>query len=100
MAYTNRYAEASKLFHDVIEKQDSSKEQGDRFSVWYAFACVAVAANHADDALQYLREAIKRGYKDVDGLTTDNNLKGLRQNPHFREIVAELKRPATTVQIR
>ena len=46
-------------FATSIEKQDSSKGQGDRFSVWYSFACVAVAANHPDDALQYLREAIQ-----------------------------------------
>jgi tetratricopeptide (TPR) repeat protein len=95
MAYTHRYAEASKLFRDAIEQQDSSKGQGDRFSVWYSFACVAVAANHSDDALQYLREAIKRGYKDVDGMTADDNLKSFRQNPQFQELVAELKHPTT-----
>jgi eukaryotic-like serine/threonine-protein kinase len=98
MAHTHRYAEASKLFRDVIEKQDSSKGQGDRFSVWYSFACVAVAANHPEDALQYLREAIKRGYKDADGLTADDNLRSLRQNPHFQELVAGLKHATTTVQ--
>jgi non-specific serine/threonine protein kinase/serine/threonine-protein kinase len=91
MAYTHRYAEASKLFRDVIEKQDSSKGQGDRFSVWYSFACVAVAANQPDDALQYLREAIKRGYKDTDGLMADDSLKNLRHNPHFQEIIDELR---------
>jgi serine/threonine protein kinase/TolA-binding protein len=97
MAYTHRYAEASKLFRDAIEKQDSSKGQGDRFSVWYSFASVAVAANHLDDAIQYLREAIKRGYKDADGLAADDNLKSLRQNPNFQALVAELKRPPATV---
>jgi hypothetical protein len=30
-----------------------------------------LAANHPDDALQYLREAINRGYKDADGLMAD-----------------------------
>ncbi len=98
MAYTHRYSEASKLFRDVIEKQDSAKGQGDRFSVWYSFACVAVAANHPEDALQYLREAIKRGYKDVEGLAADDSLASLHQNPHFQELVAELKHPATTAQ--
>jgi eukaryotic-like serine/threonine-protein kinase len=93
MAYTRRYAEASKLFRDVIEKQDSSKGQGDRFSVWYSFASVAVAANHPEDALQYLREAIQRGYKDADKLTADDNLKSLRPNPRFQELVAQLKPP-------
>jgi len=98
MAHTHRYAEASKLFRDLIEKQDSSKVQGDRFSVWYSFACVAVAANHPEDALQYLREAIKRGYKDANRLAADDNLRSLRQNPHFQELVAELKHATTTVQ--
>ena len=93
MAYTHRYAEASKLFRDAIEKQDNSEGQGNRWSVWYAFACVAVAANRPDDALQYLREAINRGYKDADGLMADDDLKKLRQNPHFQQLVAELKRP-------
>jgi serine/threonine protein kinase len=98
MAHEHRYSEASKLFRDVIEKQDSAKGQGDRFSVWYSFACVAVAANHPEDALQYLREAIRRGYKDVEGLAADDSLASLHQNPHFQELVAELKHPATTAQ--
>jgi serine/threonine protein kinase len=95
LAYNHRYPEASKLFREVIEKQDSSKAQTDRFSVWYSFACVALAANHSDDAIQYLHEAILRGYKDENRLTADANLKGLNQSPHFRELVDELKRPLT-----
>jgi eukaryotic-like serine/threonine-protein kinase len=98
MAYTHRYAEASKLFRDVTEKQDSSKGQVDSFSVWYSFACVAVAANHPEDALQYLGEAIKRGFKNADGLMADDNLKDLRQNPHFQELIAELRRPAAGIR--
>jgi hypothetical protein len=66
--------------------------------VWYSFASVAVSANRPDDALQYLREAIKRGYKDAGAMTADDNLKSLRQNPHFQELVTELKRPTTKVQ--
>jgi serine/threonine protein kinase/Tfp pilus assembly protein PilF len=98
MAHNHRYPEASTLFRDVIAKQDTSKRQGDRFSVWYSFASAAAAANHSDEALQYLREAIKRGYKNADGLTADDDLKSLRHNPHFQELVAELKRMPTTVQ--
>jgi non-specific serine/threonine protein kinase/serine/threonine-protein kinase len=59
---------------------------------------MAVAANHTDDALQYLREAINRGYKDADGLMADDNLKNLRDNPRFQELVAELRRPATRIR--
>jgi tetratricopeptide (TPR) repeat protein len=93
LAHTHRYAEATALFRDVIEKQDNSKAQGDAFSVWYAFACVAAAADQPDNALQYLGEAINHGYKNADGLMADDDLKSLRPNPKFQQLVAELKRP-------
>jgi eukaryotic-like serine/threonine-protein kinase len=98
MAYQHRYGEASRLFRDAIEKQSNPKQQGNAFSVWYAFACVAVAGKHDDDALQYLAEAINRGYKDADGLVADDDLKNLRPNPKFQQLVAELKRSPTKAQ--
>ena len=97
MAYSDRYTEASKLFRNVIDKEGSSGKQGNRWSVWYAFACVAVAANHPDDAIQYLHEAINRGYKDGDGLMREDDLKNLRPNPNFQQIVAELKPTPTNI---
>jgi eukaryotic-like serine/threonine-protein kinase len=98
MAYSHRYTESSKLFRDVIDKQGNSRGQGNPWSVWYAFACVAVAANRPDDAIRYLREAINRGYKDADGLMADDDLKNLRPDPNFQQIVAELKPTPTKVQ--
>jgi hypothetical protein len=50
-----------------------------------------LAANHPDDALQYLREAINRRYKDADGLMADPDLEKLRPNSNFQQLVAELK---------
>ena len=50
-----------------------------------------LAANHPDDALRYLREAINRGYKDADGLLADLDLEKLRPNSNFQQLVAELK---------
>jgi serine/threonine protein kinase len=100
MAYGHHYAEASKLFRDAIDKQSNSERQGNRWSVWYSFACVAVAADRPDDALQYLHEAINRGYKDADGLMADDDLKNLRPNPKFQEFIAELKRTPSKVQTR
>jgi hypothetical protein len=57
-----------------------------------------LAANHPDDALQYLREAINRGYKDVDGLMADADLEKLRPNSNLQQLVAELKTHARKVQ--
>jgi non-specific serine/threonine protein kinase/serine/threonine-protein kinase len=98
MALSHRYAEATKVFQEAIEKGGDSGRQENRWLAWYNFACVAEAANHSDDALQYLREAVDRGYKNADGLMADENLKSLRQNPRFQGLVAELRRPSTKVQ--
>jgi len=98
MAYMHRYAEANKLFQDVIQNGSYSAGQGNRWSVWYAFACVAAAAAHTDDALQFLHEAINRGYKNADGLMADDDLKGLRRDSRFQQIVNKLRRSPASLQ--
>jgi serine/threonine protein kinase/tetratricopeptide (TPR) repeat protein len=98
LGYTHRYAEADKLFHNVIAQQDASKGKGNAFSVWYSYACVAVAANRPDDALQFLQEAIHHGYKDADAMMADDDLKNLRPNGKFQQLVTELKHASAKVQ--
>jgi eukaryotic-like serine/threonine-protein kinase len=95
MAYQHRYGEATELFHDVVVKQNSSKTQGNPFLVWYGFACVAAAAGRSDDAVRYLQEATHYGYRDAAGLMADQELKGLRHNPHFQELIKQLRDPST-----
>jgi serine/threonine protein kinase/tetratricopeptide (TPR) repeat protein len=98
MAFNHHYAEASKLFRDVIEEGNNSTTQGNRWSAWYRFACMAAEAKHPDDALQYLKEAINRGFNNADGLLADDNLNNLRGNPDFLQLVAELKAKAPRVR--
>ncbi len=66
--------------------------------MWYAFACVASAAHRPEDAVQNLREAINRGYKDGDGLMGDDDLKNVRSDAKFLQLAASLKRPPARVQ--
>jgi eukaryotic-like serine/threonine-protein kinase len=91
LAFSHRYPEASQLFRDLIEKRSSSAGQGDPWSAWYNFACVAAAAERPEEALGYLQEAVNRGYKDVHELMADEDLKTLRSSPVFQKIVAGLK---------
>jgi hypothetical protein len=91
MAYSHRYAEATPLFRNAIDNLQDVPDQGNRWSVWYAFACVAAAAGRFGDALGYLREAVDRGYRDADGLLADDDLKALRHDARFLELVGALK---------
>jgi len=94
-AHQRGYAEANKLFQSAIATASDSSGQGSA-SLWYAFACMAAAVNHPDDALHHLREAINRGYKDANALTTEVDLKPLRHNPQFQQLVAQLRQPKPT----
>ena len=100
MAYRHYYAQASKLFRDVIEDGSNSTAQGNRWTAWLRFARMAATAKHPDDALQYLREAISRGFGNADDLLVDEDLKNLRGNPDFQQLVAELKAKASSVQAK
>jgi eukaryotic-like serine/threonine-protein kinase len=94
LAYEHRYAEASKLFGGAIDQQGNAASQEIPGLMWYDFACLAETADRPDDALQYLREAIHRGYKDADHMMADDDLKKLRPNPKFQQLVAGLKAPS------
>ena len=91
LAYSHRYPEAAKLFQDAITKDANSSAQGKRFQLWYAYACVAAAANRPDDAMKYLQEAVNRGYKEANGLVADKDLANLRANPHFQKLITQLQ---------
>ncbi|HEV8042535.1 MAG TPA: serine/threonine-protein kinase [Bryobacteraceae bacterium] len=91
MSHNHRYGEAAKLFREVIEKEDRNPNQGNPWTAWYSFACVAAAAGRPDDAVQYLQAAVNRGYKDADQLMADVDLKKLRGNRGFHEIIARLR---------
>jgi len=98
LAHSHRYPEAARMFQDVLATPDPSQPVENRWRGWYAFACVANDAGRGDDALNYLREAVRRGYSDAEGLMNDDDLKSLRQDPHFKELVATLRRSAKAVQ--
>jgi hypothetical protein len=53
---------------------------------------VAAAAHDRDEAVQHLREAVKHGYKDIDHIRNDDDLKFLRGYPGFEAFLSEAKK--------
>lgn len=100
MAFNHHYAEATKLFRDVIDKGGNFKGQGKPWTAWFRFACMAATTKHSDDAIEYLKEAINLGFHSADRLSTDDDLKNLRGNPQFQLLVAELKKSISNDQAK
>jgi serine/threonine protein kinase/Tfp pilus assembly protein PilF len=91
MVYNHRYDNAKKLFEDVLDKMNKT-QTSDVSVVWYNFACIAATAHDRDEAVQHLREAVKHGYKDIDHMRNDDDLKFLRGYPRFEAFLSEAKK--------
>ena len=46
---------------------------------------------YADQAMAMLRDAVAKGYKDVDHMKTNKDLDPLREREDFKKVVAELE---------
>jgi serine/threonine protein kinase/tetratricopeptide (TPR) repeat protein len=91
MVYNHRYEEAKKLFEDTLNKVTKTQE-GNVSLAWYNFACVAAAAHDRDEAVAHLREAVNHGYKDIDHIRTDEDLKSLHGYPRFEAFLIDARK--------
>jgi serine/threonine protein kinase/tetratricopeptide (TPR) repeat protein len=91
MVYNHRYEKAKKLFEDTLEKIPKTQESNVSLA-WYNFACVAAAAHDRDEAVAHLREAVNHGYKDIDHIRTDEDLKSLRGYPRFEAFLTDARK--------
>ncbi len=91
MVYNHQYSEAKKLFDDTLDKMNKAGSENVSV-VWYNFACVAAAAHDRDQAVQHLREAVRHGYKNIDHIRSDDDLKSLHGYPHFEAFLSEARR--------
>ena len=97
IALNHHYDEANKLFQDTMKEADSSNGPKDPATAWYMFARMAAYSGHTDDALHYLHEAVKGGFNSANELVNDDDLKSLRANPGFQQIVAQLRQQPAAV---
>jgi hypothetical protein len=57
----------------------------------YNLACSLALSKRNTEALRSLRHAVRLGYQDFDWMTHDPDLQGLKRNPEFGALVAQLK---------
>jgi Flp pilus assembly protein TadD len=57
----------------------------------YNLACSHALSKHKDRAFESLEKAIDLGYRDAEWMEQDPDLKSLKQDKHFRELIKRLK---------
>jgi Tfp pilus assembly protein PilF len=65
--------------------------QPENATAYYNLACSLALSKRNAEALLSLHRAVRLGYKDFDWMTHDPDLQGLRRNPEFGALVAQLK---------
>lgn len=90
MAYNDRAAVYVKQGKFDKAREDLSKALAidpHNPATYYNTAALYSLQNESSQALDYLERALVLGFKDYDLLRSDPDLKNIRQNPKFREIL-------------
>lgn len=86
-AYTRRGLYAKGL---QVDKRLARLKKSDPV-VHYNLACSFALMGEKDDALRALRRAVQLGYRDWEHLKHDSDLKSLRDDPRFKNLIAKQK---------
>ncbi|HWJ36785.1 MAG TPA: serine/threonine-protein kinase [Steroidobacteraceae bacterium] len=99
MSRLGRYAQAQALYLSTIDHIERLPKADVRLA-WYNFACMAAVSGHSNDALDYLERAVQHGFADPEGLKTNEDLRALRNEPRFSQIVVGAQKRADAAKQR
>jgi hypothetical protein len=91
-----RYAEAKKLFDDVldIEQRVLAPDQPERAGTEYDFATLLARTGHGAQALSLLRHAVDHGLppQTASGIENESYFNSLHGDPRFTALVAHARK--------
>jgi tetratricopeptide (TPR) repeat protein len=91
LTYEKQFAKAENLFQEALRMAQRSSDKGPLAAAWYSFACGAAVAGYRGRALEYLGKAADIGSQDVANMANDEDLKSLRSDPRFTDLIAQAK---------
>jgi eukaryotic-like serine/threonine-protein kinase len=95
LASAGKFAEAKTLYSELVQKASNTPTQSGVAGAWYDFACGAAIAGYREEALNYLGQAVDHGYNDGEHMSKDDDLKSLRGDPKFQELVSAARQRST-----
>jgi len=61
----------------------------DNANTYYNIACIYARQNKTDEAVDWLKNAISRGFKKWDLIKTDKDLESIRDSSFFKDIMKD-----------
>src|SRR6185437_7968044 len=86
--------EAEKLYLEALsgEQRVLGENHPEIGNVLYNLATAKALQASQSQALDYLRQAVQRGYDNLDEMASDETLKSLRDLPEYKTLFAEVQR--------
>jgi tetratricopeptide (TPR) repeat protein len=89
--YMTRDLLAQKRYRDAMTTLSIAVEiHDDNSFTWYNLACAAARSGAKIQALEALEKAIELGYRNLQHITQDEDLRSLRKDPRYLELIASL----------
>jgi tetratricopeptide (TPR) repeat protein len=76
-----KYDRAISLFKKMIGLRPDNAEG------YYNIACIYSKENRIEESIDWLKQAIERGYKNWDLLKTDKDLENIRGSMYYKELI-------------
>ena len=95
LAYAKRTGESIAMFEKLLEYASKAESPALR-DAHYQYAAGLSVLGRKDEAFQQLDEAVKAGFDDADQLSTDDDLKSLREDPRFAALVEGIRKRQTS----
>lgn len=86
------YTRAGRIADGLEVDRELARRLPEDATVRYNLACSLCLSGDLENALVELRRAFERGYRDAAHLAADEDLAGLRADPRFAALLAELAR--------
>jgi tetratricopeptide (TPR) repeat protein len=81
-----QHEKALPLYMKLIELEPES------YVPYYNLACMYARQNKVEQSIDWLREAVGKGFKDWDHLKSDEDLENIRSTSYFRELAQRAKK--------
>ena len=93
LAVQGRYHQARALYSSAIDKI-THLPNGNASGMWYDLARVDASSGRSDAAFEHLQNAIALGYRDLESLRHDDQLKALRSDARFGKLIESIQKGA------
>jgi len=89
---TSQRDEAQKMFSQILKLAQEAIEQGDEFfGIPYYIAAIHAIQGNKEEALEWMKKAVKAGFRKIRYCQRDPILENLHQDDKFKQIIVQLK---------